>query len=851
MPDEKQVSFADSVPGDVAQIMQTINSQELYNLFEYNRLRSNEQTKATNQIDVLGVNVMEHALNLIKSRYTGFDYNTLTKSNQMSIGNLMGLLSNGNVLRNFYDWNRSDSLNFSNRQYPDAVFMLTLTLNHVRKTFLICYESDGDSKSNQSRTVAMKMWQNTDLCRLVNEDVPAFTVRSNLTRWRTDLKSKLEHRRENGFRATKDELKRFYNDVYSIKGQKWSDLDDQMKREFEMYHEEISQLNLTKNIIYGFLTNLCRSLVAVAWDAARIAAKLPPRLLNVVGTRKIDMHIFVGSFKFAGMESNHEDHKGIESTDWTKYETVENIPDEVKKKYPRQTRNTAYPNNKTIDWTLQDESNITWNRYRCKSLFLENHQLLSQWKDWKWSYNFKKVKGEDVMPDASFSALDIQVLAVERLNYKSESDFSGMWYVSDLKQFLGTLPRDQKSAKVSELCNLLNLKDETNQVFNFEDLKDPFHDAFSLGSKDYEERYNQPWYRLFVEPFMNVMENQMLTLTKDVKWIQENRRELDMIDTFKIIKNPKYYFSVRRQDLEDDTEVLTDGVKNLSLTRSCLNSLSKTLPSEGANARELKLYLQQFHVPYAFTFFRMMGCTNVLSLQEMARRCFSETEFRERLNRKLDMLPLGMQTEVLFVLSYCREHIFLPTQNPSQFQDFLDSRANGDEKKDEVEDEIAETADEDIPKNNRTQPNKDDTDNDKEDQNKKTQIENNEIDEEIHPTDGWQLVTKEDADALNTEKKEFFTYDVAKTLSEKYHLWWWNHHGQFGLNKGWILFDIMNHTDKTKVTENHVELREIITNEAAKKKRRQKLREIELQLEWIDYFVDSTDGKWALEKKIL
>ena len=187
MPDEKQVSFADSVPGDVAQIMQTINSQELYNLFEYNRLRSNEQTKANNQIDVLGVNVMEHALSLIKSRYTGFDYDTLTKSNQMSIGNLMGKLSNGNVLRNLYDWNRSDSLNFSNRQYPDAVFKLTLTLKHVRKTFLICYESDGDSKSNQSRTVAMKMWQDTDLCRLVNEDVPAFTIRSNLTRWRLSL----------------------------------------------------------------------------------------------------------------------------------------------------------------------------------------------------------------------------------------------------------------------------------------------------------------------------------------------------------------------------------------------------------------------------------------------------------------------------------------------------------------------------------------------------------------------------------------------------------------------------------------------------------------------------------------
>ena len=122
MPDEKQVSFADSVPGDVAQIMQTINSQELYNLFEYNRLRSNEQTKANNQIDVLGVNVMEHALSLIKSRYTGFDYDTLTKSNQMSIGNLMGKLSNGNVLRNLYDWNRSDSLNFSNRQYPCLLY---------------------------------------------------------------------------------------------------------------------------------------------------------------------------------------------------------------------------------------------------------------------------------------------------------------------------------------------------------------------------------------------------------------------------------------------------------------------------------------------------------------------------------------------------------------------------------------------------------------------------------------------------------------------------------------------------------------------------------------------------------
>ena len=856
MPDEKQVSFADSVPGDVAQIMQTINSQELYNLFEYNRLRSNEQTKANNQIDVLGVNVMEHALSLIKSRYTGFDYDTLTKSNQMSIGNLMGKLSNGNVLRNLYDWNRSDSLNFSNRQYPDAVFKLTLTLKHVRKTFLICYESDGDSKSNQSRTVAMKMWQDTDLCRLVNEDVPAFTIRSNLTRWRTDLKSKLEHRRGNGFRATKDELERFYNDVHSIEGQKWSDLDDQMKREFEMYHEEISQLNLTKNIIYGFLTNLCRSLVAVAWDVARIAAKLPPRLFNVVLTKKIDMHIFVGSFKFAGMESDHEDHKGIESTDWTEYETVQNIPDEVKKKYPRQTGNTEYPNNTTIEWTLQDGSQITWNGYRCKSLFLENRQLLSQWKDWKWSYNFKKVKGEDVMPDASFSALDIQVLAVERLNYKSETDFSGMWYVSDLKQFLGTLSRDQKSAKVSELCNLSNLKDATDQLFNFEDLQDPFHDAFSLATKDYEERYNQPWYRLFVEPFMNVMENQMLTLTKDLKWIQENRRELDMIDTFKIIKNPKYYFSVRRQDLEDDTEVLVGGVKNLSLTRSCLNSLSTTLPSEGANARELKLYLQQFHVPHAFTFFRMMGCTNVLSLQEMARRCFSETEFRERLNRKLDMLPLGMQTEVLFVLSYCREHIFLPTQNPSQFQDFLESRAGGDgeENNDEKEDGagnrgVAENGNEkDAPENAGAPGDDENEKRNVEKPPKQPQRSKNNIkirrEPVIQASPGYQIVTQSQLQKYKTPGHDELTYEKAQTLVETCNVWYWSTEYDEKENKRrhimapvnhWICCEIMT----TKPKSGFIDLKPPNTDKV-----------YAIPLLWEGYYIDSETGWWALEEEI-
>lgn len=847
MPDSLQASFEDSDPGDVAQIMQTINSQKLYNLFEYNRLRSNEQTKANNQIDVLGVNVMEHALDLIKSRYKGFDYETTTKENQNAIGTLIERFSNkNNVLRNLYDWNRHDSFEFSNRQYPDAVFKLTLTLKDVRKTFLICYESDGDSKRNRSRTVAMKMWQDTDLCRLVNEDVPAFTIRSNLTRWRSDLKSKLEHRRGNGFKATQAELERFYNDVYSIKGQTWSDLDDQMRREFEIYHEEISQLNLTKNIIYGFLTNLCRSLVAVAWDLARIAADFSPRLLNVVFEEKFDLHIFVGSFKIAGMESDHVDHKEIESTDWTEY-IVENISDDDKKKYPRQTQDKIYPKNTAIDWKLKDGSDITWNEYRCESLFLKNGGLLSQWKDWNWFYKFKKVHGENVMPNASFSALDIQMIAIERLNYKSETNFSGMWYVSDLKQFFGT-SKNQKIAKVSNLCNLSDLKDQNNQSFNFKDLQDPFHDAFNLEAKDYEERYNQPWYRLFVEPFMNVMENQILTLTKDVKWIQENRRELDMIDTFKIIKNPKYYFSVRRQDLEDDTEVLVEGVKNLSLTRSCLNSLSKTLPSEGANARELKLYLQQFHVPHAYTFFRMMGCTNVLSLQEMARRCFSETEFRERLNRKLDMLPLGMQTEVLFVLSYCREHIFLPTQNPSQFQDFLESRVGGDkEDENEAEDEIVETADEDKTKNNQQEPNKNDTDNDNKDENRKPQSENNEIDEEIHPTDGWQLVTKENA-ILHKEKNSILLkYNVAKDLSEHHQVWLWDVNKQFSSNIGWTLFRIIKYDDETTPSTGFVDIEEIVRSIAGENAREEEPKPKQIKLYWDDYFVDTTEGKWALE----
>lgn len=896
MPDEKQVSFADSHPGDVAQIMQTINSQELYNLFEYNKLRSNEKKTVNNQIDLLGVNVMEHALELIKNRYTGFDYFSITKSGEKSLGNWIDDFSTkGHILRNLYDWNRKDSFGFSNRQFPDAIFKITITLKNASKTFLICHESDGDSKENRSRIVAMKMWQDTDLCRLVNEHVPAFTVRTNLTRWRTDVKAKREdyYKRGHSFQIKDQELERYYNDIYSIEGNKWSDLPGQVKKEFREYHHVINQLNLSKDIIHGFLTNLCRSLVAVAWDLCRVAVNREPRILQTI-QGNYDMHIFVGSFKFDKFENDVDSIKRIQNEDWFGYKSdIDKLPKNTMDRFPRQTKNRNYPDNQSISCTLNaddhgNETNVECSLYRCKNLFRDGAELLPQWQNWGWKYRYQKIPGENVMPDTNLSAVDVQMICIERLNYINQNEFSGMWYVSDLKTLLAHHSESQKIDIITDLCNLNNLLNQDKQHFNFNQIKHPFGDNVILPPSSYEERYNQPWYRMFVEPFMNMMENQFFTFTNNLKWVQLNRRELNMIETFKVIKDPRYYFSVRREDLNNDIDVVIDNMRNVSLTRICLNSLSETLPSDGPNAQELKVYLHQFHVPHAFTFFRMMGCTNVLSLQEMARRCFSETEFRARLNRKLDMLPLGMQTEVLFVLSYCREHIFLPRPDPKKFEDFLEKRAEeggvedrpGDENEGERGNEdgrgnASENGDDEKNQDGRENEDEDEFSNEEKSEQEESEQESTDekksndeefsdveevtsedddqtMEKKLQATQGYEIVSESMLKTMSQYddgKSENLTYELAMNLLEKgHHIWIWMSlkDAEGNPRKKWKLpFEewICMHIHKYKAGEPTPDSGFVDLKISARGRNKYPVK-----LVWEQYYTGPGNGWWALEK---
>ena len=106
-------------------------------------------------------------------------------------------------------------------------------------------------------------------------------------------------------------------------------------------------------------------------------------------------------------------------------------------------------------------------------------------------------------------------------------------------------------------------------------------------------------------------------------------------------------------------EPYVDG-SSKSLRARAMISLASTLPQL---QNDVEKYLRQYNIPNAELFVRMLRVPNILALRELARQ-IPEGTMMQKHEKYLDMMPLGTQTELMFLFRQLRnENDFYVTQD--------------------------------------------------------------------------------------------------------------------------------------------------------------------------------------------
>ena len=268
--------------------------------------------------------------------------------------------------------------------------------------------------------------------------------------------------------------------------------------------------------------------------------------------------------------------------------------------------------------------------------------------------------------EQSIHALQKQLMKLMELDHK----IKGMWYATDLQWLMQhhTLYTDAIFDTTDIDWETIDHKNTgSNSLQDFEFDEPP--PRYNFRTITQREHFSQPWYKVITEPVMNVMENFFYDLIKTLSWNSTKRSlDINMITLIDDVRRKRVRFPGiphHRSHLHKQLDEPGKDLSKMSLTRICLKSLSDTLPSEGKDMEELRAYLDKFHVPHAFTFFRMIRCPNIIALQEISRQCFSDPELKKRFDKYLSMMPLGMQTEILYILTNVRTGVSQKQSRPT------------------------------------------------------------------------------------------------------------------------------------------------------------------------------------------
>ena len=537
------------------------------------------------------------------------------------------------------------------QQKPDGLFSLTLRHQTHEEELLICYECDGHAKdeSHEMRKVAMKMWQAVDAARWTRfgaarrASLPAYTVRSNFKRTRKD-------------KTLPDDVKRALGALY----------------------------RLMRGHIYAVL------LIADDWLASLPEAKQPDAVAEDTLPRQkhmhFDHHIMIGCFtmpqqhhlrmlqisSYRNMQPVHWDPASygpnaqylMQPWEFVKYMMVGKNTDHIRdlndtplpliQRAPHSEEPYAFTTNIMEHWDARVHTR-TWDSVEVHSLSLQRVQTQSV-ADW-----------------LSMTA---------SLKQRNMSHLHGLWYLTDLHTVL-----TQHAGFLHHLFNASwgntvaghetecrrNMRQQVERAkIGYEASKHVFTDNNPLLDEA------QGGHFLFlVHNCIALMEASVLAVLKTnggfhalpdgsssgqymLRWnLNSHIHQTETLSSGGLLTKLKQVMRDHPHRLRERQHThRTDyweqyNKSNGTLRAKCYWSLEQNLPQLDEHVQS---YLEQFRVPNAALFFRVIRCNSILALRELARQVDTK-RMDQPVARHLATLDVCVQSEVNYIFDRVRENL--------------------------------------------------------------------------------------------------------------------------------------------------------------------------------------------------
>ena len=521
-------------------------------------------------------------------------------------------------------------------QKPDGLFSITLKHGGQEDELVICYECDGHAKDerHEMRKVAMKMWQAVDAARWTRrgspkrEDLPCYTVRSNFVRAR--LLAQITDPVQRGLAAL-----------------------------YRLMRAHIYSILL---IVDDWLASLPGAAGALDGDTSRL-----PRSKG----KLYDHHIFVGCFMLPPEQS------------------LRLIPRETYRTHDMQHYQSSYETNK-FDMPPQAFASymtVGSNLYHVNDLNDRPLPLIRKTLNpgEKETYDFSdrvEKQWRAAMLTRSWDEIDCSSMSFERVNLNKVDTFmnspkatkhidhlSGVWYLSDVKTILEKYSR---SPILGIIFDWWDPSKHGQEVFRIRSQR-PIDSAFKEESP----------VTYLIQNIMTRIETSLLSVMKTddgfakgkgvaaciLRWDlnkftgyrTEKLKDGDkapLISIKKLLRDDPQKLRQRHQQSTDSWEDYNR--RNGTLRSRCYEALEKDLPELDEHVQR---YLEQFQVPQAALFFRLIRCNSILALRELARQVDAK-RMDQAVARHLATLDVCVQSEVNFIFDRVRENLDVFVDTP-------------------------------------------------------------------------------------------------------------------------------------------------------------------------------------------
>ncbi len=618
--------------------------------------------------------VLKEAKTFFSSTKLQVSWKQLTRNGGQPLGKLPGL----EIMRGYLPISMGfmrDQWGYSNLQHPDGVFFIQIkdSKDRLLQTIPLFVEvdtGDEDHKKNQPRRSAMKMWQATAAGHIDTSQKVKYVA---TLRFQTQKIDKQMHK------AVKDKSSSFT-------------IEDAIMR-----HNYDLACGIAE-IVHGLIiTAYKKNNADIVWSTDVMDVNFFRSLYEYCDEKKtkreeahlFDYHFFIGQFEFNvfnfGSIRNMPPYPSPASAS---YASPKNQITEFEKKTDTQYislfgKNKAdmkqYFKMDTRSRIFKTYTDPGWSGYEKNARNLDG--FWSKQQTWTCTIEHAFKKNSKPMPKQNhiFSQTYLQRVSVKRVDLR-EFDLKLQKHIEDviasntptpiplppnmyyLHEIVGVLDRYITYSKGNEdiLYAALNASFDTKSAR----VRIPESSSYEAISRQQKEHFLNHFFRysgyhLFIEPFVNAMENVLFYLAEDMfsnDSLGTHITYTKQINDYKESVNLNKY---QQPDLK--TNVKIDN-KSLNLGTMCLNAYheKRSLIVKGGHDpgritlhSELKEYLREnFKNENLEAFCQYVQCYNLHLLLELVHAYMKEENMQKKLQTCIAAFPMGVQIDIKYMIKF-------------------------------------------------------------------------------------------------------------------------------------------------------------------------------------------------------